>query len=98
MDEARELADRSVVLGPRVAVAWRLRAQVCRAQADTLEAEVCLRRSLDLDPTHAQTWASLADVLRELGRLQEPLLAYIRAIELAPQDGRLLAQDRKSVV
>ncbi len=92
LDEARELADRSVVLGPRVAVAWRLRAQVCRAQADTLEAEVCLRRSLDLDPTHAQTWASLADVLRELGRLQEPLLAYIRAIELAPQDGRLLAQ------
>ncbi|MEJ2185267.1 MAG: tetratricopeptide repeat protein [Gemmatimonadota bacterium] len=54
------------------------------ADLDWREAERGIRRSLALNPSYAQGWDWLADVLRNRGRTREAVMAMERAVELDP--------------
>jgi tetratricopeptide (TPR) repeat protein len=50
------------------------------------EAEVHLRHSIQIRPTHAEAWCNLANLHREEGHLERAFEAYREALRLRPDD------------
>ncbi|MDP6931706.1 MAG: sulfotransferase [Myxococcota bacterium] len=92
LDRALDLSRRSCELRPDLAVVWQVHGAVLQARGDLPGAERDLRKALSINPESAVAWASLADLLREMGRSREPLEAYARVLELAPRNPTLLAR------
>ena len=77
-----------------------------RALTPLLDQRDFAERGIDLAPMHAPNHAALGDAMRALGRLEEALAAYARALELAQgeelvpialRQARLIAEDRNDV-
>lgn len=82
---SREAARKALELRPDLAEARGTLAYVAMlADLDWGEAERGIRRSLALNPSYAQGWDWLADILRTRGRTGEAVVAMERAVELDP--------------
>jgi hypothetical protein len=86
MTEAREAFRQLVEAAPDRAQAWAKLGGAEAADPGALEAALsAFDRSLECDPTMASAAYGRANVLRDLGRFQEALKAYDRAIALGDQ-------------
>jgi len=62
---------------------------------DFKEALECYNESLESNPNSLETWFLRAGVLAELGRYQEAVSSYDKAIEIDPVQNFLLAAQRR---
>jgi tetratricopeptide (TPR) repeat protein len=84
--EARARGERAIELDPRLAEAHHNLGLVLMATGEPAQAARCFRRALELKPL-AEVAAGLAHAYRDLGRLDEAIAAYDRALRLAPGFG-----------
>ena len=58
---------------------------VITSQSNLTQAEKYFRKAIALKPTFAYAHSNLGNVLRDLGKLEEAEISYLRAIELNPE-------------
>ena len=84
-ERTREAALRALELDPELPEPHATLGWVAMVdELDWTAAENRIRRSLDLNPSYAQGWDWLADVLGARGRVSEAISAMRRAVELDP--------------
>ncbi len=88
--EAEDFARKAVQIQPNNAVAWdRLGVALQTRGLFSTETEHAYRRAVDLDPEFAVAYSHLARVLKRLGRNEEAVPLYDRAIGLAKDPATL---------
>jgi tetratricopeptide (TPR) repeat protein len=85
-DALRE-ADRLLAEEPDNAAFRNLRGAICMQMAEYEEAAKSFEQVLQQHPEQPRVWASLGHVLRTIGRRDECIAAYRKAIALAPEFG-----------
>ena len=84
-DEAEALLQRAVSLAPDYALAFLDLGQIYHEQYRYGEALDCFGRATRLQPAAAKPHYLLASTLAPVGRTEDALTAYRRALELRPQ-------------
>ncbi|MEZ6184366.1 MAG: tetratricopeptide repeat protein [Planctomycetota bacterium] len=89
--EVLERFARALELDPELAVAYRLRGQLRLEAGQALEAEHDLERAVACGADPLQVYVGLAEALTDLGRIEDSVRAFSRAIEAAPRRADLYA-------
>ena len=81
-DAAKSLAESITTDFPDYALGWKVLGTIHIQMSCFVDAEVSLRRSIELSPQDAESYNNLGSSLKGLGRLDEASLAYRQAIAL----------------
>jgi TolB-like protein/tetratricopeptide (TPR) repeat protein len=83
--QAREAAERAIELAPDASDGYvALGRNVLNADGDWQRSEVSLRKALQLNPSNAAAYTTLANLLSGVGRVEEALAAARQAVSLDP--------------
>ena len=63
--------DKALEMRPLMAVAWKYRGLIRKAQGDNDAAEAALRRALAIDPNDSAAYAELVPLLRQIDKSRE---------------------------
>lgn len=83
-NEAIKCLDQVIKLDPKDARAYYYKARLLMTQP--WEAIKLYEKAIELDPTHADSWAGMANKLSLVRKDEEALKSYQKAIELNPND------------
>jgi tetratricopeptide (TPR) repeat protein len=84
-DVALDFLDQVVILSPDYAEAWNRRATVHFMMDDPAKSMLDIERTLRLEPRHFGALGGMAQILRDAGRRERALEAYLRVLEVYPQ-------------
>jgi len=87
---ARQLLENILQQAPHLVTAYVLLSHVLLQSGDEITAEPLLRRIVEIDSSHAESWRNLAVLFRRQNRLPEAIAAAQAGRLHCPQDGDLL--------
>lgn len=78
--------EQAITLNPNNAIAWVIKASVCRKLGQKELANSCFQRALELDPSNADAWGNYANFLHQEKReeFQTIKSLYQKALQIAP--------------
>ncbi len=84
LPEAEQIYRQILQADPAHAEAWNRMGRLAFEQQNVVEAERCVRRTVELNSNMPEYYVNWAYTLEILGRLDEAIAAYRRAVELNP--------------
>lgn len=90
-NDALDYLERALVYKPEHDLAWRMKATALLGLEQNEKALEAITQSLNIRGTDPWSWYTLGIILNQLGRLEEELVAYDKALKLFPRmDSALL--------
>ena len=86
---ARRLADEAISENPQRSDAWILKGRTLVIRYDPVGAKECYDQALDIDDNN-KAWSRKAFAHRIGGEVEQAIACWKRALEIDPQDGRIL--------